>query len=120
MQQTIFWKIDYYESPAGTKPVEEFIHSLEEKTQTKVIRALELLEEFGIQVGIPHAKKVIGTPMWELRILGADNIRVFYVAKRQRSFLLLHGFLKKTEKTRKKDIQIALKRLNEYTSRKIA
>lgn len=120
MQHVIVWRIDYYESPVGNKPVEEFIHSLEEKTQTKVVRALELLEEFGIQVGPSHTKKVIGTQMWELRILGTDNIRVFYIAKKQRSFLLLHGFQKKTKKTEKKEIQIAIKRLNEYTSRKTA
>ncbi len=110
------WQVNYYESPVGSKPVEEFINTLEEKTQNKIIRTLELLEEFGVNLGPPHTKKLTGTPLWELRIIGADNIRIFYVAKQRQSFLLLHGFKKKTQKTEKKEIKIALKRLSAYES----
>lgn len=114
----VTWHIEYYESPAGSKPVEEFIHSFEEKAQTKIVRTLELLEEFGITIGLPHAKKVTGTPLWELRILGSDSLRIFYIAKEQQSFLLLHAFKKKAQKTEKKEIKIALERLREHRSRK--
>jgi len=116
--QQVRWKIDYYESPAGNKPVEEFIYSLEEKSQAKVTRTLELLEEFGVSLGIPHAKKLTGTPLWELRILGSDNLRIFYIAKQQKKFLLLHGFKKKTQKTEKKEIKVALERLQKHQSGK--
>jgi phage-related protein len=113
----MFWKIDYYESPAGNKPVESFINSLEEKAQNKIVRTLELLEEFGITIGFPHAKRLIGTPLWELRILGSDSLRILYIAKEQKCFLLLHAFKKKTQKTEKKEIKIAIQRLREYRSR---
>lgn len=112
------WQIDYYESSAGNKPVEAFISSLDVKVQDKVVRTLELLEEFGISLGRPHVKKLTGTPLWELRILGSDSIRIFYVAKELESFLLLHGFKKKTQKTEKKEIKAAIQRLQEYQSRK--
>ncbi len=112
------WNINYYESPASNKPVEEFINALEEKTQNKVVRMLELLEEFGINIGFPHAKKLAGTPLWELRILGSDNLRIFYILKESQSFLLVHAFKKKTEKTEKKEVEVALARLQEYQSRK--
>lgn len=112
------WQIDYYESSINSKPVEEFINSLEEKTQTKVVRMLELLEEFGITLGAPHVKKLTGTPLWELRIIGSDSTRIFYVAKEQKSFLLLHAFKKKTQKTQKKEIKTATDRLHEYNLRK--
>lgn len=108
------WHIEYYESSSGDKPVENFINSLEEKAQTKITRTLELLEEFGIRIGLPHAKKLVGTPLWELRVLGSDSIRIFYITKEQQSFLLLHGFKKKTQKTEKKEIKVALVRLSEY------
>lgn len=116
--QQITWKIDYYESGAGNKPVEEFINSLEEKAQVKITRTLELLEEFGITISASHAKKLTGTPLWELRILGSDNLRIFYIAKHEHSFLLLHGFKKKTQKTEKREIKVALERLQEYQTRK--
>lgn len=59
-----------------------------------------------------------GTPLWELRILGEDSIRVFYIAIMESTFLFLHAFKKKKQKTPKKEIDIALKRLEEYKMRK--
>ncbi|QQG44480.1 MAG: hypothetical protein HYW86_01010 [Candidatus Roizmanbacteria bacterium] len=56
----ILWQIKYYQSQFGSKPVEDFINSLEEKTQAKITRSLELLEEFGINLKYPHAKKISG------------------------------------------------------------
>ena len=112
------WKIEYYEFPSGDKPVEKFINQLEEKTQVKVTRMLDLLEEFGIKIGLPHAKKLIGTDLWELRILGANNIRILYISMHNRIFLLLHAFKKKTQRIERKEIKIALDRLNEYRLRK--
>lgn len=112
------WHIEYYESARGDKPVEEFYNSLEEKTRVKVTKTLELLEEFGIHIDHPHAKKLTGTELWELRILGSDNTRIFYVAQQGKTFLLLHGFKKKTQKTERKEIKLATERLQEYRSRK--
>ncbi len=112
------WKIDYYDIPSGRKPVEEFIKNLPEKPRSRVYYTLELLEELGINLGLPHAKKVAGTPLWELRILGENSLRFFYVAKIGRAFLLLHGFSKKKQKTPKKEIKIALERLREYRQRR--
>ena len=111
------WKIDYYETEGGKFPVKEFIDSLDAKAKSKVVNAMNLLEEFGIKVGPPKVRKVQGTDLWELRILGRDNIRVFYIAKSGNSFLLLHAFLKKKQKTDRKDIKMALERLKDYKTR---
>lgn len=113
------WSVKVYESPSGDKPVEEFIKSLEEKTRLKVSRTLDLLEEFGLEGTHPHVKKLAGTSFWELRILGADSIRIFYVTVTRKVFLLLHGFKKKKQKTPNKEISTAQKRLDEYKLRKI-
>lgn len=109
------WEIKYYISPDNNvSPVFEFIESLSEKAQSKLINTFDLLSQFGIQLREPHIKKVTGTPLWELRILGEDSIRIFYIAASQSIFLLLHAFKKKKQKTSKKEIDIALKRLKEY------
>lgn len=113
-----FWDIEYYISPAGQDPVRDFINSLEERSWSKVVRALQLLVEFGVTVHNPHTKKLVGVPFWELCIVGADNIRIFYIAKSGRTFLILHGFKKKGQKTDTKEIQTALNRLKEYFARK--
>jgi phage-related protein len=108
------WKIDYYETPQGKFPVFDFIESLNVVAKSKISNTLDMLSEFGILLRLPRVKKVKGTSLWELRILGSDNIRIFYITKSGKSFLLLHGFVKKKQKTDKKEIKIALHRLKNY------
>jgi len=111
------WEIIYYETSQGNSPVFEFIQNLDVKIQNKIAEILELLQAFGTLIGSPHSKKVTGTPLWELRILGGDNIRIFYVAIVNRRFLLLHAFLKKKQKTDTREIKTAINRLDDYRSR---
>lgn len=111
------WRVIVYRSPSGTYPVQQFIDSLEIKAQLKVRDTIKLLQEFGIFLGLPHAKKLTGTKLWELRIVGGDNVRVLYVAATGKIFVLLHGFKKKKDKTPPKEIRIAEERLLEYKSR---
>ncbi|MBI3290011.1 type II toxin-antitoxin system RelE/ParE family toxin [Candidatus Microgenomates bacterium] len=111
------WKILLYRTRQGDSPVREFINSLELRAQVKVYDAITLLRNFGIKLGSPHVKKVTGTEIWELRILGADNIRVFYIAITSKTFLILHGFKKKKDKTPPKEIRIAEGRLEDHRSR---
>ena len=108
------WKINYYESKEGKSPIFDFIQSLDIKAQSRVFHVLELLKEFGIKLGLPHAKKLVGTDLWELRILGNSSIRIFYIITTGRTFLLLHGFQKKKNKTDHKAIKIAQIRLKDY------
>ena len=107
------WKVILYRSPSGDYPVQEFIDELEIKAQSKVKDTIKLLQEFGIRLGLPHVKKLTGTQLWELRILGGDSIRVLYVAITGKTFVLLHGFKKKKEMTPPKEIKTALDRLAE-------
>jgi len=111
------WKVLLYTTSQGDKPVNEFIRNLELKAQTKVYNALELLKSYGVSVGSPHIKKLTGTELWELRILGSDSIRILYIAITGKTFLLLHGFKKKKDKTPPKEIRIAEDRLAELRSR---
>lgn len=111
------WTIEYYKVSDEKIPVKEFINSLNVKTQNKIFELIGLLKEFGINLGMPHSKKVTGSPLWELRILGGNNIRIFYIAKTGKTFLLLHGFQKKKQKTDIREIRIALDRLLDYKTR---
>ena len=108
------WQVVYYESTRGDKPVEDFINNQEEQVQTKIVPATEYLQEFGTRVGTPHVKKLTGTELWELRVLGAGNIRIFYLAVDKHKFLFLHAFKKKTQKTEKREIRLAQERLAKY------
>ena len=113
------WDIVYYQTPQSKVfPVYDFINSLDLKAKSKVINTINLLESYGTRLRLPHAKKLTGTDLWELRILGSDSIRILYVTVVDKKFLLLHGFLKKKQRIDAGEIKTALERLKEYSSRK--
>jgi len=89
----------------------------QERSTYEQLKTDNLLKEYNIRLGGSHAKKLTGTDLWELRILGGDSIRVFYVAAERQSFLLLHGFKKKSFATPKKELKLALDRLKDYRAR---
>jgi phage-related protein len=110
------WFIGYYQSKSGRRPVEDFIDSIDKKAQAKVARTLDLLEEFGIQLGMPYARH-LEKDLWELRIRQAGNrYRIIYFLVTGKEFILLHGFMKKTGTVSRKDIEVADRRRNEFLS----
>lgn len=105
------WQVVYFVDNAGNNPVSEFLDTLSGSQQSKILRILHNIKEYGLSSVIPHVKKLTGTPLWEIRILGQDNIRVIYVVPGEMKVLLLHGFMKKKQKTPQKEIEIAVDRL---------
>ncbi len=90
--------------------VEKFISKLQKPTKSKVSRYLELLEDYGFNLKMPYSKK-ISANLYELRIRGKQEVRIFYTINNGAVFLL-HGFIKKTNKTPVREIRTALNRLN--------
>jgi phage-related protein len=110
-------KIYYYQSISDNNPVKEFLESLSKSQITKVIRILRVIENYGIKQSFPYTKKLTGTNLWEIRILGKDNIRIIHAIVFGHDILLLHGFFKKKQKTPKKDLSISIDRFNDWTKR---
>lgn len=109
------WKIIYYISASGENPVKKFLDA-RPKAKLKALRILSYIEEFGLSYAIPHIKKLTGTPLWEIRILGEDSVRILYITRQGKQILLLHAFMKKSDKTPKKEIDISLVRLSEINT----
>lgn len=82
--------------------VEKFLESLRAKEIAKVIRTVELLEEFGNSLGMPHSKHMTDG-LLELRIRGTREIRIFYCFDKKQ-VVLLHACIKKTQKTLEKEL----------------
>ena len=89
--------------------IEGFIHSLEEATIAKVLRTIDLLEMFGNKLGPPHSKK-IRPRLFELRVRGKQEVRILYTFYKGEAILLL-GFIKKTERLPKKELESALQKI---------
>lgn len=101
-----------YETPSGQAVVEKFILSMQKSTKGKFIRQLDLLEEFGPALSMPHARPM-GDGLYELRVRGKEEVRVFYVFAKESNIYLLHAFQKKSQSTPKKELDLARKRKTE-------
>lgn len=101
----------YYITPSGRNLVKEFIDALEPPQKAKVRRILVLAENYGLESIRPYIKKLSGSPLWEIRVLGKDNIRILYVGISGNNIVALHGFFKKSQKTPTNEIETALGRL---------
>ncbi|GBR75592.1 phage derived protein Gp49-like [Candidatus Termititenax persephonae] len=112
--------IELYEKNSGNSPVLGFILSLAPKQQAKIYREIELLEKFGNALHFPHVRKIEGEKsLWELRIkFGSDAFRIFYFMFYANHCVLLHGFVKKANKTPQKELAVAVARINDYKRRK--
>ena len=70
----------------------------------------ELLEEFGLELRMPHSR-AMGGGLFELRLRGREGIaRVFYCTRVGRRIVVLHSFVKKTQETPSRELQIARRR----------
>src|SRR5437588_12725983 len=81
------------------------------------LRIAELLEVLGPhQVREPHVKHLVGK-LWEMRMKGKDGIaRAIYFAAQGQRLVVVRAFTKKTQKTPRRDIELAAKRMQRYTA----
>lgn len=112
------FEIEFYRLPNGKAPIEEFLDSLDKKMRAKALHGISILEEFGNTLREPHSK-TIGNGIFELRIKFASDIsRIFYFFVVDNKIVLTNGFIKKSQKTPKSEIQLAEKYKADYERRK--
>lgn len=116
------YEIRFYEDERGLSEVKTFIKELKDKSTTskdarinfnKVVAYIDALEEFGTRMGEPITKHLDGE-IWELRPLVN---RILYAFYKNNTFILLHHFEKKTNKTPKREIEKAKRELEDYKRR---
>ncbi len=112
-------RVIYYTTALKESPPKNFIESLSASQAGKLGRVLTYIKQYGLITAIRHVKKLTGTSIWEIRILGQDNIRVLYAIRDQDAIIILHGFIKKAQKTPLKELETALNRLEDWKNRTI-
>lgn len=108
----------YFSTESGKSPVEEFIDSLDYKTQRKFFFKKGLLEEFGRSLPYPHAR-YIGDDIYELRFEGKEGaIRVLYFFYYKNEIVFTNGFIKKSNRIPKREKELAIERKKSFLERR--
>lgn len=111
------FEIIFYNKPDGTEPAKEFILSLDDKMRAKVLSLLELLSVNGSKFREPYSKHIVDG-IFELRAkVGSSISRVLYFFVVGKKIVVTNGFIKKTQKTPKNEIELAKKYRNEFINR---
>lgn len=103
----------FYTSPAGNEPVREWLKSLGDEDR-RVIGQDVAAAEYGWPLGMPLCRSM-GQGLYEIRSsISAGRIArvMFFVGGQE--MVLLHGFVKKTSKTPKTEMDVAVKRMKDY------
>lgn len=81
--------------------------------RARYVAYTERMKQFGANLGMPHTR-AMGSGLFELRLKGADGIaRVFYCVVYEQRIVMLHSFIKKTQATPKRELEIARRRKKE-------
>jgi phage-related protein len=102
------YSIHYY-----SVEVQEAIMNLPDTLQARYIGLTQRMVEYGPHLGLPHTE-AFGSGLFELRLKGAEGIaRVFFCTIVKQEIVMLHSFIKKTQKTPQKELNIARLRMKE-------
>ena len=103
------WKITFFNSK-----VEAEILAFPVVILANLLHILEMIEEYGPVIGKPHTAPMGGDGLFEIRAKGKEGIgRALFCILKGEEIVILHAFIKKTQKTPKKELEKARRRLKE-------
>ncbi len=106
---SLILQVVFYQSEKNKEPVREWLKNLSQCEKKLIGEAIKTVQ-FSYPIGMPLVRKM-SPNLWEVRINLSDKIsRVLFTIKNQK-MILLHGFIKKSQKTPNKELEIAEIRL---------
>ncbi len=105
------WRVSFFQTARGDFPVRNFIEEQDKVIRTKIGLSIRLLINNGPFLKPPYIKK-LQSRLYELRISGKVEIRIFYTISNN-DYYLLHAFKKKSQKTPNKELKVAIDRMRE-------
>lgn len=106
------YTITYY-----SEKIQSEILELPDTLLARYLKLTSVMIDEGTNLGMPHTK-AMGNGLFELRLKGLEGIaRVFYCTIINKQIVMLHSFVKKTDKTPDKELNIAIKRMKEVQSK---
>ena len=116
------YEVKFYRDRDGKSEIVEYLDELKEKGKTskrervnrdKILAYIGALEQYGTRIGQPIIKHISGS-MWELRPLAN---RIFFFYWKDNKFVLLHHFIKKTNKMPMREFVTACAKLKDFIER---
>ncbi len=115
------FNIIFYQDKKGNKPVLDYLEELKSRTDkdsrvkmNKILDYVNILKEYGTRAGEPYMKHLDGD-IWELRPL---KDRILFAGWDGNTFVLLHTFVKKTQKTPVREILKAKHEFADFVKRR--
>jgi len=106
------WKIEFF-----NEKVAEDTYAFPKKILAKTLHIFELVELQGANLGMPYTKP-LNNGLFEIRAKGVEGIgRSIYCYQKGEVIIILHSFIKKDQKTPKKDLELAIKRKKEIETK---
>jgi len=111
------YNIEFYSKENGEEPAREFILGLDPKMQAKILKILDLLQVNGPYMRLPYSEH-LEDGIFEIRAKQSTNIsRILYFFTMEQKIVLTNGFVKKTQKTPKWEIDLAKKYRKDFEGR---
>ena len=116
------YEVIFWQDINGFSETQDYIYELKEKSikskdarikLNKIVEYIDILECYGTQVGEPYVKHLEGE-LYELRPL-RDRFIFFY--KKENKYIILNHFVKKTQKTPRKEIEKAYRLIDNFTEK---
>lgn len=111
------FSLEFYTTTSGDSPSKDFIRSMSAKGKAKFLQISGLLEEIGPDVRMPYSRH-LEDGIFEIRVIvGNDSSRILYFFMEGQKIIFTNGFMKKTQKTPRREIETAIRYRADYLRR---
>ena len=104
-------EVKFFRTEADNEPAREWLRSLLKEEKKQIGEDIKTVQ-YGWPIGMPLAKKLYNG-IWEIRTDLESKISRVLFTMHENQMIILHGFIKKTEKTPKDDLNLAIKRMKQ-------
>lgn len=103
------FSLEFYETSSGKSPAMNFVSKMSAKGKAKFFQIADLLKESGPEVRMPYSR-YLEDGIFEVRVIvGSDSSRVLYFFMEGQRIIFTNGFVKKTQKTPRNEIETAIR-----------
>ena len=121
------YNIEFWQDKDGNSETQQYIIELKEKSikskdarikLNKIVEYIEMLSAHGLEIGQPYIKHIeeAKVQLYELRPL---RDRFFFFYKKENRYIILNHFIKRTQKTPRKEIEKAIKMIKDFNERNL-